>query len=78
MSVVFIFLKNWKNWKIENMLLSVERKLKNGMSKIKAADRKKCHVEKKRFLRKMLVWIKDDRDSVTRPKSENVGKIEKN
>ena len=39
--------------------------------------KKKCHVEndKKKesfFLRKMFVWIKEDRDSVTWPKSENV------
>ena len=26
------------------------------------------------FLQKMFVWIKEDRDSVTRPKSENVEK----
>ena len=27
--------------------------------------------QKKKFLQKLFVWIKDDRDSVTRPKSEN-------
>ena len=32
-------------------------------------------IKKKRvFLRKMFVWIKEDRDSVIRPKSENVEK----
>ena len=30
--------------------------------------------KKRVFLRKMFVWIKEDRDSVTRPKSENVEK----
>ena len=53
-------------------------KKKTDMSGIKSVD-KKCHVEndkKKRFLLlwKMFVWIKEDRDSVTRPKSENVEK----
>ena len=32
----------------------------------------------KEVFTKMLVWIKEDRDSVTRPKSENVGKNWKN
>ena len=72
---------SWKNWKIENMFLSVEWKVakkKTDMSGIKGVD-KKCHVEndkKKGFLLlwKMFVWIKEDRDSVTRPKSENVEK----
>ena len=40
------------------------------MSGIKGVDKKKCHVEsdQKRervFLRKMFVWINDDRDSMT-------------
>ena len=48
------------------------------MSGIKSVE-KKCHVEndKKKivfFLRKMFVWIKEDRDSVTQPKSKNVEK----
>ena len=35
-----------------------------------------CHVEndrkkRKSFLQKMFVWIKDDWDSMTRPKNEN-------
>ena len=34
--------------------------------------------DQKEVFTKMLVWIKEDRDSVTRPKSENVEKIEKN
>ena len=44
------------------------------MSGIKGVDKKKCHVEndKKKFLRKMLVGIKDDRDSMTR--QENLQK----
>ena len=58
------------NWKLAK---------KTDMSGIKGVD-KKCHVEndkKKKeifFLQKMFVWIKEDRDSLTRPKSENVEK----
>ena len=37
--------------------------------------KKNAILKKKRvLLRKIFVWIKEDRDSVTRPKSENVEK----
>ena len=48
------------------------------MSGIKSCFKKKYSAKKnddkkkKFFCEKMFVWIKDDRDSVTRPKSENV------
>ena len=35
-------------------------------------------IKKSFFNAKMFVWIKEDRDSVTRPKNENIEKIEKN
>ena len=46
------------------------------LSRIKMCCKKNilCWKWKKGVLRKMLVWIKEDRDSVTRPKSENVEK----
>ena len=74
MSVISVFFEKnifWvsnENW----------QKKKTDMSRIKGVGKKKkCHVEndeKKRVLRKMFVWIKDDRDSVTRPKTENLKK----
>ena len=66
------------------MFLSVEWKVakkKTDMSGIKGVDKKNVMLKmiKKRvfLLWKMFVWIKEDRDSVTRPKSENIEKIEK-
>ena len=54
------------------------------MSVINSCCKKIYHIEndrkKKRksfFYEKMFVWIKEDRDSVTRPKNENVEKIKK-
>ena len=62
-----IFLGNWKL-----------AKKKTDMSGIKGVDKKNAMLKmikkKKFFLRKMFVWINENRDSVTRPKSENVEK----
>ena len=66
MSVVFVF--------FEKIFLSVKQKLikkcdDDVLSRIKMCCKKKytmLKMKKKRFLRKMLVGIKDDRDSVTR------------
>ena len=64
-SVLFVFFK-------KNIFLGDwEVAKKTDMSGIKAADKKYTMLKiikkkKKFFLRKMLVWIKDDRDNVTR------------
>ena len=46
------------------------------LSRIKGVVKKYVVLKKKEvLLRKMFVWIKDDQDSVTRPKGENWKKI---
>ena len=71
-SVIFVF--------FEKIFLSVKRKLvkkydDDVLSWIKGIDDKIYHVEndqkKRKKFTKMFVWIKEDRNSVTRPKSEN-------
>ena len=80
-----------KNWKNECLIRFLQKKYfwviknwqkKTDMSGIKAADKnipcwKWSRKKRKSFYEKMLVWIKEERDSVTRPKSENVEKNEK-
>ena len=70
MNVVFVF--------FEKTLLSVKWKVvkKNDMLEWKGVDKKIYHIENDQkkeevFYEKMFVRIKDDRDSVTRLKSEN-------
>ena len=69
-SVLFVFFKrNIYFWVIENW-----QKKKTDMSGIKGVDKKNAMLKmiKKKFLRKMFVGIKDDRDSMTR--QENLQK----